>query len=121
MKHIALLALPLIFGLTATTATAEFKAVKKEKQFRQSIVDRKLTTKKGFWTIIKSDGTQTGKFGNKTYTGTWKWSGKYWCRNGVIGGKELGTNCQLVEIDGNKTRFTRDKGKGKDGGTYTIN
>ncbi len=120
MKHYAFFALPLILALTATTASAEFKAVKKEKQFRQTIVDCKLTNDKGNWTVIKSDGTQTGKFGKKSYTGTWKWSGKYWCRNGVIGGKELGTNCQLVEIDGNQTRFTRDKGKGKDAGTYTI-
>jgi hypothetical protein len=121
MKRIALIALPLVFGIFATTALAEFKAVKKEKQFRQTIVDRKLTSDNGNWTVINSNGTQTGKFGKNSYSGTWKWSGKYWCRNGVIGGKELGTNCQLVEIDGNETRFTRDKGKGKDAGTYTIN
>ena len=107
--------------LTPCLAAAEFKKVKKENQFRSQIVDQKLTDANGNWTIIKSDGTQSGKFNGKAYVGTWKWSGRYWCRNGKIGGKALGTNCQLVEIDGNTTRFTRDKGKGKSGGSFTIN
>ncbi|WP_171175770.1 hypothetical protein [Ruegeria sp. HKCCD8929] len=121
MKILTLSLLSLSLAIAGNAALADFKAVKKEAQFRQQIVDRKLTDAKGNWTIIKSDGTQSGKFNGNTYTGSWKWSGRYWCRNGVIGGRELGTNCLLVEIDGSTTRFTRDKGKGKSGGVYTIN
>lgn len=108
-------------ALIGTAVQAEFKQIKKEKQFRAAIVDKKLTDANGNWTIIKSDGSQSGQFNGNAYVGAWTWNGRYWCRNGKIGGNELGTNCQMVEIDGNQTRFTRDKGKGRSGGTFTIN
>jgi hypothetical protein len=121
MRRFSIVTLAAIALALPTLAAAEFKQVKKEKQFRSQIVDHKLTDANGNWTIIKSDGTQSGSFNGQTYVGAWKWNGRYWCRNGKLGGQELGTNCQLVEIDGTSTRFTRDKGKGKSGGTYTIN
>lgn len=121
MKPIALTCLAVTAAIFASTALAEFKPIKKEKDFRARLVDRKLTDANGNWTIIKSDGSQTGSFGGKTYKGAWTWNGKFWCRNGVIGKKELGTDCQLVEVDGNTARFTRSKGKGKLGDPFTVN
>ena len=105
----------------AAPALADFKPIKKAKHFQQHLVGRKLTQDNGNWTIINSDGTQSGAFNGKPYVGSWKWQGRYWCRNGTLGGTELGTDCQLVERDGNIARFTRDKGKGRVGNPFTIN
>ncbi|TMV10238.1 dihydrodipicolinate reductase [Ruegeria sediminis] len=120
MKPKLLVLLSLTAAVAGSAALAEFKQVKKESQFQQQIVDRKLVGANGDWTIIKADGSQSGEFNGNKYVGSWKWSGKYWCRNGVIGGRELGTNCQLVEVDGNSVRFIRDKGKGKVSVALTI-
>lgn len=121
MKPIAFSATCLTAVCMATMAFADFKPIRKEALFRSLVVDHKLTDGNGNWTTIASDGSQKGNFNDKQYVGSWIWKGRFWCRNGVIGGKELGTNCQLVEVDGNLIRFTRDKGKGQSGGVYTIN
>lgn len=94
-----------------TTATADFKRIKTEKQMRQLVVGKKLVTGNGY-SFVNADGTLTGKFSGKKFSGNWIWNGRFWCRNGVLGGKEIGSDCQVWEIDGNKLRYTRKKGKG---------
>ena len=95
----------------APPAAAEFKRIKNEKQMRQLVVGKKMVSDTGY-TFINADGTLKGKFGAKNFSGSWLWSGRFWCRNGVLDGKEIGSDCQVWEIDGNKVRFTRKKGKG---------
>lgn len=99
-------------ALVAGPASAGFKWIKKEADFRQMIVGKKLVAESG-WSIAHPDGRLVGKFKPGKLRGNWLWQGRYWCRNALVGGKELGTNCQKVEIDGNTMRLTRDKGKGK--------
>ena len=38
-----------------------------------------------------------------------------YCRNAVLGTENLGTDCQVVGISGNKVQFIREYGKGKAG------
>ncbi len=48
----------------------------------------------------------------KKFSGNWVWNKNFWCRNGILDGKELGTDCQIFEIDGTSVRMAREKGKG---------
>mgnify|MGYP000023229086 CR=1 FL=1 len=105
------LCLALIVAALASPVAADFKRIKSEKQMRQLVAGKKVVSGNGY-TVVNPDGTLTGKFGGKKFSGTWKWSGKFWCRNGTLGGKEIGSDCQVWEIDGNKLRYTRNKGKG---------
>lgn len=103
--------LAVLVAALATPAAAEFKRIATEKQMRDLVVGKKLATSNGY-SVANADGTMTGEFGGKKFSGAWKWSGKFFCRNGVLGGKEIGSDCQVWEIDGNQLRYTRQKGKG---------
>lgn len=92
-------------------AAAEFKRIKNEKQMLQLVAGKKLVSDAGY-SFIYADGTLKGKFNGQNFSGSWLWSGRFWCRNGVLGGQEIGSDCQVWEIDGDKLRYTRKKGKG---------
>lgn len=71
--------------------------------------------------LISADGKITGETSKKDkVAGAWAWNKRYWCRNITVGGNALPEDCQKVTIDGNQVTFTRNKGKGDSGGTYTI-
>jgi hypothetical protein len=99
---------------------AEFSRVKSEEQFRTNLVGKKYHDKYGNWFRWNADGTMSGKLkSKKKFSGAWVWSKKFVCRNVRIAGEELGTDCQIIEVDGNSVRFTRKKGKG-DSGVLTM-
>lgn len=98
-----------------TMASADYKRIRKAADFNAHVVGKKITFDGG-WGIVHADGKTHGQVTRpkkNKYYGAWTWSRGYYCRNLVIGGTETGTNCQLVEVDGNKLRLTRDKGKGR--------
>lgn len=101
--------------------SASLKAIKSESQFNQQVVDKKRTTGNGTWFRVKSDGTIDGMHDGKKFRGAWKWSGKYYCRNGVMGSQEIGSDCQVVKTGGGQVQFWGKKGKEEPRGTYTIN
>ncbi|WP_425043238.1 hypothetical protein [Primorskyibacter sp. S87] len=112
----AKLALPAILAsaFLATAALADFKQVKSEDALRATLVGKKAYDKHGNWFRWNADGSMSGKLkSGKSFAGAWKWSGKYLCRNVAVGGEELGTDCQKIEVDGNQVRYTRKKGKGE--------
>lgn len=120
--HISARALPLTlaFILAATPGLAgTLKPIKTESQFRQLVVDRKIVHENGTWFLISGDGKIKGKVGKDKLNGVWQWSGKYFCRNAVLGKKELGSDCQVLKTDGSRLQFNRKKGK-EQGETYTI-
>lgn len=101
------------FGLLlAGPAAAEFKWIKTENEYRAQVVGKTASNEAG-WAINHRDGTVTGKFGKKKFAGKWVWSGRYYCRNGRLGGQEIGSDCLKIEVDGNQMRLTRQKGKGE--------
>ena len=101
---VALLAVPM--------ASAEnFKRITKEAQFRELVVDRKGVSEAG-WFIVHSDGTTSGNIFKKKFKAAWVWKNRMYCRNAVLGKEQLGTDCQVVKISGDKVQFIRKYGKG---------
>lgn len=98
----------------ATPVAADFKPIKSEADFLAIIGGKTLVDEHGGTYVVNGNGTMAGKTPKGVkLNGAWKWSGKFWCRNIVVGTKELGTNCQTWEVDGSAYRVTRDKGRGK--------
>lgn len=116
-----ILPLCLAIGLVAQPALAgSLKSLKTEAQFREAVVDRKLTQGSDIWFRVKSDGTIEGKVKKDKFRGTWQWSGKYYCRNGIMGSNEIGSDCQVVKAGDGQVQFWGKKGKDKPKGTYAI-
>ena len=109
-----MIALSVAIGIVCATPVLgeSLKRIKTEEEYRARIVDRTFVNDKGDWVVAKADGSMTGQFGGKTFSGKWLWSGGYWCRNGTLGGKEIGSDCQVIEFDGRTMRNVRKQGKG---------
>lgn len=119
MKTISMIAVTLSV-LIVSAVGAHAKDIKKENQFLEAVADKELVGN-GAKLTIGSDGKIKGRMDNGTkFAGAWAWSKKFWCRTLVVGGNQLPQDCQKVTIEGNQVTFTRDKGKGDSGGTYTI-
>ncbi|MEP3945664.1 hypothetical protein [Ascidiaceihabitans sp.] len=105
-----------IFALVATTAIPaladNFKRIKTSEEFSALVVGKKITWDGGF-AVIRANGKTDGRLKKQgKYVGNWTFTKGFYCRNLVIKKEATGTNCQIVEIDGNKLRITRDQGKG---------
>ena len=102
-----------IMTIAGTAAQAEnFKRIKKQEQFLELVAGKTLLGSGGHVTI-NADGTSTGKFEPGAYSAKWEWKGRYMCRTGKLGDREIPYDCQKVEYDGKVMRFTREKGKGR--------
>lgn len=115
MKRSKFIAIAFFTSLAlASPLAADFKRIKSEAEFVSAFAGKTLVDENGGTYVIEADGTMSGKApnGNKI-RGAWQWSGRFWCRNVVVGTNELGTNCQTWEVDGSNYRVTRDKGRGK--------
>lgn len=113
MKFARLIPIAVGATLCAGPSLAEFKQIMTEAEFRQHIVGKKITFSNGTWWTATPGGKLKGEFARGEMRGTWKWSGHYFCRSGTIGGKDIGNDCQIWEVDGKKIRYTRGWGKGK--------
>jgi hypothetical protein len=97
---------------SATAALAEPTRVTEADEFSSGIVGRELTTL-GVRLIVQPDGSITGKAFGRTVTGSWDWQQGYFCRELMYGQEPLAANCQMVTIDGNRVKFTSDRGTGQ--------
>lgn len=114
MKPFALLTALIATIAFAGPVQADYKRIKNGTQFNADIVGKKLVDEQGNIFVANADGTISAKLvDGKKFSGNWVWNKKFWCRNGVLDGKALGTDCQVFEIDGNSVRLTREKGKGR--------
>lgn len=119
MKHPILAVVLLLAAASVPAAAQEFRRISDEAAFRDQVVGKRLESKTG-WARSNADGSLQGAFNGADLTdGRWQWSGGFWCRNGRLNGKEIGTDCQVVEIGGKTVRLTRNKGKG-DAVTWTM-
>ena len=62
---------------------------------------------------VKSDGKIKGSAAGRNVTGDWDWIDGFFCRTILWGKRELKYNCQQVNFDGKRLRFTSDLGKGQ--------
>ncbi len=108
------LALACLAAFAATPLLAEFKQVRTEAEYIEKFVGKTLVDPDGNTFRVTADGKLTGKLTNgDKVRGAWKWNRRFWCRNVIVGGRELGTDCQKIEVDGNQYRLTRKKGRGE--------
>lgn len=63
---------------------------------------------------VRADGTISGRAVGWDIDGTWAWENGYFCRDMDWSGYAIGYNCQLVEVQGDRIRFTVDQGAGDD-------
>lgn len=63
---------------------------------------------------IRKNGTISGRAAGWDITGSWSWNDGYFCRELDWSGYAIEYNCQLVEMRGDRIRFTVDQGAGDD-------
>ena len=62
---------------------------------------------------VSSDGKIKGSAAGRNVIGDWDWIDGFFCRTLLWGKRELKYNCQQVNFDGKRLRFTSDRGKGQ--------
>jgi hypothetical protein len=110
-----------LVALTSVPARADFVPVSDKGEFLAMLEGRELRL--GVFQIaiqITPDGQINGSALGWDMNGTWAWEDGYFCREIDWSGKAIPYNCQLVEVDdGEKMRFTVDKGAG-DEATFNL-
>ncbi|MEM8582095.1 MAG: dihydrodipicolinate reductase [Pseudomonadota bacterium] len=61
---------------------------------------------------VSSDGDITGTAMRKPVKGAWQWRDGFFCRDLAYGDRDLGPNCQVVEVKDDEIRFIADQGQG---------
>ncbi|MFW5881871.1 MAG: dihydrodipicolinate reductase [Roseicyclus sp.] len=105
------LAAKALLAASAFPAFADFTKVEDESQFVR-LVDGKQLTRPLVSLRVSADGAITGKGAARDVRGEWQWEGGYFCRDLRWGERDLGYNCQRVEVNGQTVRFTADRGSG---------
>ncbi|MCU0910831.1 MAG: dihydrodipicolinate reductase [Rhodobacteraceae bacterium] len=62
---------------------------------------------------VMPDGRIDGEAMGWDVAGTWEWRDGYFCREMDWSGTPIPANCQLVEKNGDRVRFTVDRGEGR--------
>ncbi|MEM9433722.1 MAG: dihydrodipicolinate reductase [Pseudomonadota bacterium] len=107
----ALCAICLISAL-ALPAAAEPARIDTRDQFVQTVEGRNLTLF-GIRLVVTPDGVIDGRAFGRDVKGQWQWRDGFFCRDLYWGTRDLGPNCQEVRLNGNKIRFTSDRGTGQ--------
>ena len=89
--------------------------INKEERFLE-IIDGKKLKRFLIELSVEKDGTIYGTGAGRPVTGSWQWSGEYFCRNLIWGEKDLGTDCQKIELRGQKLYFIANQGSGEQAG-----
>lgn len=89
-------------------------------QFLGTVVGKELR----MWPLgislrVEPDGEIKGNALGWDVTGTWEWRDGYFCREMDWSGYPIPMNCQLVEAEGAKVRFTVDQGRG-DSASFSL-
>jgi hypothetical protein len=112
-KAFALAAGLLISGLTtAADASEQFSTVASRDGFVALVQGQELR-RLGIRLNVTADGRIIGRAFGTEVTGSWAWEDGYFCRDLFWGDRDLGFNCQLVEVNGSAMRFTSDQGTGQ--------
>ena len=103
---------PSILALMVTAGSAQaMDRLTDRSAFAQAVTGKTLS-RLGINLQVTPSGEIQGKAFGKPVTGEWQWRGGYFCRTMAFDGESLGANCQVVEVNGRKIRFTADEGRG---------
>ncbi len=105
--------------LVSQPAQADMPKVETFEQFVKFVQGKKLT-RPLVKLFVSSDGRISGRGATWDVEGSWSWQNGFFCRDLFWGGDPLGYNCQEVRADGNRIRFTSDKGEG-DTAVFRLN
>ena len=89
--------------------------IKEEDKF-VNLIDGKKLKRFLIQLSVGKDGTITGTGAGIDVTGNWNWQDDYFCRNLSWGNRDLGSDCQKVELIDQKLFFTSDRGRGTTAG-----
>ncbi len=111
MKKVFMIACASILAMSQA-AHAEFQKVESQSAFVSAIEGKKLRRP-----LVELSVTSTGGISGTgaiwEISGNWTWKDGFFCRSLEWGGDDLGYNCQEVTLNGEKIRFTSDKGFGQ--------
>ena len=96
---------------SAVPAAAEFDRITDEDKFRQIVTGKNLT-RPLVRLRVTGDGRIQGTGAAREVRGEWSWREGLFCRDLYWGERDLGYNCQTVEVRGATMRFTSDAGQG---------
>ncbi|SLN19578.1 hypothetical protein PEL8287_00802 [Roseovarius litorisediminis] len=102
----------LLILMMAAPAFAEGFAQIKNRDAFVSLVDGRKLTRLGIHLDVMPDGRIEGRAFGRDVSGAWQWKSGYFCRDLYWGSRDLGPNCQAVEIQGKTLRFISDRGQG---------
>ncbi len=98
--------------LAADTAVAEqFRPVRDQSTFVNVIEGRNLT-RFGIRLEVTPEGEIRGDAFGRPVRGEWRWQDGFFCRDLYWGERDLGPNCQEVQMNGETLRFISDRGAG---------
>lgn len=99
-------------SLIAAPAMADgFAKVSKKSDF-VSLIDGRDLKRFGIKLNVMPNGQIIGDAFGREVVGAWEWERGYFCRDLYWGSRDLGPNCQIVEVQDGTMRFTADRGKG---------
>lgn len=99
-------------AIAAPVGAEEFRTVTERDTFL-SVVNGKQLTRFGIKLDVLPDGAIRGRAFGVPVTGAWRWNGGYFCRDLYYGERDLGPNCQVVQVNGEVVRFIADQGVGQ--------
>jgi hypothetical protein len=108
-----MLRLVVFFTLWATPSLADFQKIADKEAFLDALAGRALNI--GLFNLqinVMHDGALQGSAVGWGITGNWNWKDGLFCREMDWSGYPIDYDCQLVETDGSKMRFTSDQGNG---------
>lgn len=77
-----------------------------------SLIDGRDLKRFGIKLNVTPDGKISGDAFGREVLGAWQWNAGYFCRDLFWGKRDLGPNCQTVQVQGGTMRFIADRGEG---------
>lgn len=104
----------LLVAVCAPVSVLAFERVSDRASFMTAVGGKELRIALyGLTLNVRADGSISGRAAGSDITGTWSWQNGYFCREMDWSGTPIPYNCQLVELNGDRIRFTVDQGAGE--------
>ena len=97
--------------LSETAAAEQFQPLRDQRDFVGLVEGRDLK-RFGIRLEVTPTGEIKGNAFGRPVTGAWRWQDGYFCRDLFWGERDLGPNCQEVQVNGETLRFISDRGEG---------